>query len=61
MEDLVSTAQTVEDTVCYDMGTWQTEGQSGTTLPLRGPYRLGYGQPQRLGQHRHRMCGQGPR
>jgi len=37
MEDLVSTAQTVEDTVCYNMGTRQTEGQSGNHVAPQRP------------------------
>jgi len=61
MEDLVSTAQTVEDTVHYDMGTWQLRDRVATMPPLRGPYRWGYGQPQCLGHNRHCMCSQGPR
>jgi len=37
MEDLVSTAQTVEDAVCYNMGTQQTKGQGGNHV---APQRL---------------------
>jgi len=41
MEDLVSIAQTVEDAVRYDMGTRQTEGQSGNHAAPQRPVPMG--------------------
>jgi len=41
MEDLVSTVQTVEDAVCYDLGTWQVEGQGGNHIAPQRPIPMG--------------------
>ena len=41
IEDLISTAQAVEDAVRYDLGTWHMEGSGGGHIPLRQPAPVG--------------------
>ena len=41
MEDLISTAQAVEDTVRYDLGTRHMEGPGGGHIPLQWPAPVG--------------------
>ena len=41
IEDLISTAQAVEDTVWYDLGTQHMEGYGGSHIPLQWPTPVG--------------------
>ena len=41
MEDLVSTTQTVEDAMHYDLGTQQVEGQGGNRVTPQRPVPMG--------------------
>ena len=38
IEDLISTVQTVEDTVQYNLGTRHIEGHDSGHFPLQGPH-----------------------
>ena len=38
IEDLISTAQAVEDTVWYDIGTQHMEGSGGSHILSNGPH-----------------------
>ena len=41
IEDLISTAQAVEDVVWYDLGTWHMEGSGGSHIPLQRSAPIG--------------------
>ena len=40
IKDLISTAQAVEDTVRYDLGTQHMEGSGGSHIPLQRSTRM---------------------